>query len=116
MGWSEEPIQRVLYAADTLSGEMAAKLPFNRYLKKSLKSEVADICNISNTRYGGALTAGIFLGEFIDEHHRQKWAHIDIAGPAFVEHVWGENPVGASGAGVRLMVRLLEKLARGDSH
>jgi leucyl aminopeptidase len=116
MGFASEPIQRVLYASNTLSSEMATELPFNRFLKKSLKSEIADICNISNTRYGGAITAGIFLSEFIDEHHRERWAHIDIAGPAFVEHAWGENPPGASGAGVRTMIRLIEKLARGDSH
>jgi len=116
MGFNADPVNRVLYAADTLSGEMAARLPFNRYLKKTLKSEIADICNISNTRYGGAVTAGLFLSEFIDDHHRDKWAHIDIAGPAFVEHVWGENPHGASGAGVRMMIRLLEKLARDNSH
>ncbi len=116
MGYNNEPVSQVLYASNTLSGEMAASLPFNRYLKKTLKSEIADICNISNTRYGGAITAGMFLGEFIDEHHKDKWAHLDIAGPAFVEHTWGENPHGASGAGVRTIVRLLEKLARGDSH
>ncbi len=116
MGFGADPVNRVLYAADTLSGEMAARLPFNRYLKKTLKSEIADICNISNTRYGGAITAGMFLSEFIDEHHRDRWAHIDIAGPAFVEHPWGENPHGASGAGVRMMIRLLEKLSRGEEH
>ena len=89
------------------SGELATALDFNPYLKKTIKSEIADICNISNTRYGGAITAGQFLSEFIDEDHKDKWAHIDIAGPAFVEHAWGENPHGASGAGVRMMVKLL---------
>ncbi|HFS82631.1 MAG TPA: leucyl aminopeptidase, partial [Epsilonproteobacteria bacterium] len=93
-----------------------SKLIFNRYLGKTLKSEVADMSNISNTRYGGAITAGMFLSEFIDEAHQEKWAHIDIAGPAFVEHAWGENPSGASGAGVRLLLRLLEKLSRGEGH
>ncbi|ADV45877.1 leucyl aminopeptidase [Nitratifractor salsuginis] len=116
MGFGADPVNRVLYAANTLSGELATKLDFNRFLRKTLKSEIADICNISNTRYGGAITAGMFLGEFIDEDHKEKWAHIDIAGPAFVEHAWGENPHGASGAGVRMMTRLLEKLARGDAH
>lgn len=111
MGNSDRPKEMVLEAAKS-SGEFATKLDFNRYLKKTLKSEIADICNISNTRYGGAITAGQFLSEFIDEEHTEKWAHIDIAGPAFVEHVWGENPHGASGAGVRMMVKLLEKLAK----
>lgn len=94
------------------AGELATALDFNRYLKKTIKSEIADVCNISNTRYGGAITAGQFLSEFIDEDHADKWAHIDIAGPAFVEHAWGENPHGASGAGVRMMVKLLENLGK----
>ena len=111
MGNCDVPKDAVISAGKS-SGEFTTKLDFNRYLKKSLKSEIADICNISNTRYGGAITAGQFLEEFIDAEHKEKWAHIDIAGPAFVEHVWGENPHGASGAGVRMMLRLLEKLAK----
>ncbi len=111
MGNSNDPKDAYISAA-RISGEFATKLDFNRYLKKSLKSEIADICNISNTRYGGAITAGQFLEEFIDDEHKDKWAHIDIAGPAFVEHAWGENPHGASGAGVRTTLRFLEKLAK----
>ncbi|MEA3490897.1 MAG: leucyl aminopeptidase [Campylobacterota bacterium] len=116
MGNSNMPIDMVLNAANKISGEMATKLDFNHYLGKSLKSEVADISNVSNTRYGGAITAGMFLSEFIDEDHKDRWAHIDIAGPAFVEHAWGENPSGATGAGVRMMLRLIEKVSRGDGH
>jgi leucyl aminopeptidase len=52
------------------------------------------------------------LENFIDEDHKEKWVHIDIAGPAFVEHSWGENPHGASGAGVRMVTRFIEGLAR----
>jgi leucyl aminopeptidase len=111
MGFHDKPKKLLLEAAE-LSGEFVTKLDFNRYLKKTLKSEIADISNISNTRYGGAITAGQFLSEFIEKRNQDKWAHIDIAGPAFVEHEWGENPHGASGAGVRMMVRLLEKLAK----
>ncbi|MEA3455159.1 MAG: leucyl aminopeptidase [Campylobacterota bacterium] len=116
MGNSKMPVDMVLNAANKISGEFATKLDFNRYLSKTLRSEVADISNISNTRYGGAISAGMFLSEFIDEDHKDRWAHIDIAGPAFVEHAWGENPSGASGAGVRLMLRLIEKVSRGEGH
>ncbi len=105
-------IKDMIVKGANIAGEFATKLDFNRYLKKSLKSEVADICNISNTRYGGAVTAGLFLEEFIDEENRDKWVHIDIAGPAFVEHIWGENPYGASGVGVRTISRVLEALVR----
>jgi len=111
MGNSDIPKDMIIESAKS-SGELATKLDFNSYLKKTLKSEVADICNISNSRYGGAITAGQFLEEFIDEHHKDRWSHIDIAGPAFVEHTWGENPYGGSGAGVRMTIRVLEKLSR----
>ena len=90
-------------------GELTTTLPFNRYLKKTIKSEIADICNIANTRYGGAITAGIFLDKFIKDENKQKWVHIDIAGPAFVEKAWGYNPHGASGAGVRLAIAFMKK-------
>ncbi len=83
------------------SGELFATLQFNRYLKKLLKSTVADISNISSSRYGGAITAGLFLDNFVSEDLKQKWMHWDIAGPAFIEKAWGYNQAGASGAGVR---------------
>ena len=92
------------------SGELATTLPFNRYLKKTLKSEIADMSNISSTRYGGAITAGMFLDNFVKDENKDKWVHIDIAGPAFVESAWGYNPHGASGAGVRLALEFLKNI------
>jgi len=111
MGNCDVPKDMVVEAAKD-SGELVTKLDFNKHLRKCLKSNVADISNISNTPYGGAITAGIFLDNFIDKANKDKWVHIDIAGPAYVEHAWGENPIGGSGAGVRMMTRLLEKLAK----
>jgi leucyl aminopeptidase len=95
------------------SGELATSLPFNRYLKKTLKSEIADICNISNTKYGGAITAGMFLENFIKKENKQKWIHLDIAGPAYVESAWGYNPYGASGAGVRMTIEFFKNIIKG---
>ncbi len=86
------------------SGELVGTLPFNKYLKKLLKSSVADISNISSSRYGGAITAALFLDNFIKDEYKQKWLHIDIAGPAYIEKEWGYNQFGASGAGVRMCV------------
>ncbi|MFB1032931.1 MAG: leucyl aminopeptidase, partial [Aliarcobacter cryaerophilus] len=101
MGNCEELKHQALVSAQS-SGEYATKLDFNRYLKKCIKSEIADVCNISNTRYGGAITAGMFLDNFIYEENKNRWIHFDIAGPAFVENAWGSNPYGASGTGVRM--------------
>ena len=109
MGNSEELKQKALISCQN-SGEYATKLDFNRYLKKCIKSEIADVCNISNTRYGGAITAGMFLDNFIYSENKDKWIHFDIAGPAFVEKAWGYNPYGASGTGVRFAVEFVKNL------
>ena len=100
MGHSDVLKQAYLEASEK-SGELSGTLPFNKHLKKLIKSSVADISNISSSRYGGAITAGLFLDHFIDDAHKEKWLHLDIAGPAYVEKAWGYNPFGASGAGVR---------------
>ena len=104
MGFNED-IKNLVVQNGQKVAELYAPLPFNRYLPKLLKSNIADVCNIASSRYGGAITAGLFLSEFVE--NRDKWTHIDIAGPAFVEKEWGYNPHGASGAGVNMMLRLL---------
>ncbi|MDR1451267.1 MAG: leucyl aminopeptidase [Helicobacteraceae bacterium] len=109
MGFNDDLKESLLKAAEH-SGELAAKLPFNRHLKKLLKSEIADISNCASVRYGGAITAALFLSEFIEEKNRDKWAHLDVAGPSYVEKAWGVNQFGASGAAVRWVVDWLERL------
>jgi len=101
MGHDSELKHSMRKAADK-SGELTGVLPFNKYLKKLLKSNVADISNISSSRYGGAITAGLFLDNFIEEENKDKWLHLDIAGPAYLEKSWGYNQAGATGAGVRM--------------
>ncbi|MEA2065253.1 MAG: leucyl aminopeptidase [Patescibacteria group bacterium] len=104
MGFNAKLKKDIMQAADD-SGELSAELPFNKYLPKLLKSEIADINNLSSSNYGGAITAGLFLSEFIKKENREKWAHLDIAGPAYAEKEWGCNPYGASGAGVKMATR-----------
>jgi len=109
MGYNKKLIDLAIKTGEK-RGENFAYLPFNKHLAKLLKSNVADICNIASSRYGGALTAGLFLSNFIEEKNRDKWLHFDIAGPAFVEKEWGYNPHGASGFGVDSIVSLIENL------
>jgi len=101
MGHSSK-LKRSFVKSANNSGELTGTLPFNKYLKKILKSHIADISNIASSRYGGAITAGLFLDNFIEDENKDKWLHLDIAGPAFVEKDWGYNQHGASGAGVRM--------------
>jgi len=109
---NNEILKRNAVLAALKSGEYATTLDFNRYLRKTIKSEIADVCNIANTRYGGAITAGIFLDNFIYEENKDKWIHFDIAGPAFVEKAWGYNAHGGSGAGVRMTVEFIKSLGK----
>jgi leucyl aminopeptidase len=98
----------ILSAAED-AGDLMAPLPFNKHLRKLIKSEVADISNCSSSRYGGAITAAMFLDEFIYDENKQKWVHLDIAGPAYVEKAWDYNPHGASGTPVRTIVEFIKK-------
>ena len=109
MGHSDE-LKSKMISASKKSGELSAELPFNRYLKKLLKSNVADISNISSSRYGGAITAGLFLDNFVSDEMKDRWLHLDIAGPAYVEKPWGYNQIGASGAGVRMALYFMKDM------
>ncbi len=111
MGFNKDIIQKAIEVGEK-RGEHFAYLPFNKYLPKLLKSNVADISNIASSRYGGALTAGLFLSNFIEEENKDKWTHFDIAGPAFVEKEWGYNPHGASGFGVDSIISFLQSFYR----
>jgi leucyl aminopeptidase len=81
-------------------------LPFDDNMKENLKSKVADLKNIGN-RWGGAITAGMFLEEFVGDI---PWIHIDIAGPAYNEKAWGYHPGGATGIGVRSLLHYISSL------
>ena len=67
-------------------------------------SSVADMKNIGGS-YGGTLTAGLILGEFVADGI--PWAHLDIAGPAFADSDDGEVVTGGTGFGVRLLIDLI---------
>ena len=109
MGHSHK-LKHDMSKAGTASGELISSLPFNRHLKKLLKSEIADISNVSSKPYGGAITAGMFLDKFILEENKNKWMHFDIAGSAYTESAWDCNVYGGTGAGVRLMSNFLKNI------
>lgn len=104
MGNNQEFIDELLKVAE-LAGERMWQLPFHDELRDKLKSDVADLKNIGG-RYGGTITAGMFLEPFVNSI---PWVHIDIAGPAFNEKGWSYNPKGATGFGVRTLLRYLIK-------
>ena len=106
MGNDPRLVARVVDVAAE-SGEKMWPLPlYDEYLEM-MSSDVADLQN-SGGRWGGALTAGLFLQEFVDE--KVSWAHLDIAGPAFLEKETPMARKGGTGAGVRTLLRYLTTL------
>ncbi len=103
---NDDALSTAILDASKQAGEKMWPLPLEKNYKKLIASEIADVKNIGG-RYGGAITAGLFLQEFVEEGI--PWAHIDIAGPAFNEHA-SKNVYegkGATGAGVRTLIEYL---------
>jgi leucyl aminopeptidase len=105
MGNDEDLINQVRAAAQT-AGEQVWHLPLPDEYADHLRSEVADLKNIGKPMQAGTLIGGLYLRNFVGEI---PWAHLDIAGPAFSEEGDGwYNAKGATGMGVRTLVRLLQ--------
>jgi len=90
-------------AAGERAGEDMWRLPLPEALKEQLKSPIADMRN-TGERWGGAITAGLFLSEFTEG---QRWVHVDIAGPAMVRKPFGVNDEGGSGYAVAALLEFL---------
>jgi len=101
-GSNQQLVDQVTGAAGT-TDEPAWQLPLerNRY-RKLLDSDVADMKNVGGP-YGGAITAAVFLSEFVGD---VPWAHIDIAGPMKVDGDESWRTKGATGYGTRLLIEL----------
>jgi leucyl aminopeptidase len=91
-------------------GENAWAMPLPEELKDDLKSNVADLANVSGSRFAGMLVAGTFLREFVADG--VQWAHIDVAAPAYnTGGPWGYTPKGGTGVPTRTMFAVLEDIA-----
>ncbi len=90
------------------TGELMWRMPLLEELKDQMKSDVADLKHTGD-RYGGSITAALFLREFIGTV--KNWVHCDIAGPAMGDRVNGWNPKGATGHAVLSFVALCERAA-----
>jgi len=104
---SDSEVASTVLEAAARAGEHFWEMPLFRDYKKSIESDLADLKNVSGSRYGGAITAALFLSSYVDD---SKWAHLDIAGPARWRETAGEQVKGASGVGVRTLVELARGL------
>lgn len=100
---SQELASRMIACGDE-SGEDFWQLPLHDDYKELLKSNTADLKNISGGKWGGAITAALFLEEFI---LTPKWVHLDIAGPAFADKQNVDSSFGGVGFGVRTLLRFV---------
>ncbi len=106
-GNDQDLVDKVLKAAEK-SGERMWQMPMPEEYKEQNKSEIANVKNTGN-RYGGAITAALFLAEFVANI---PWVHIDIAGTAFSTKESGYIVKGATGVGVRTLIELALSAAK----
>lgn len=104
---NDELAQKLIECGERV-GERLWRLPEWDDYKELIRSEWADMKN-SGGRWGGAISAALFLKEFVN---CPSWAHLDIAGTAYTEHETAREGRGATGAGVRVTVAFLESLSR----
>ncbi len=98
-------LQSQVEAAAARAGELLWPLPMHAHFAEQIRSKVADIKNVGEGRWGGAITAAKFLEEFVDA---TPWVHLDIAGPAFYDSAKNHMDAGGTGIMVRTLVELVE--------
>jgi leucyl aminopeptidase len=110
---NDDHLRDAVVDAARRAGEAMWPMPLPADLAKGLESPVADLANVpSDSRGGGMLVAGLFLQEFVPAGVR--WAHLDIAGPAFNQSgPHGYTPKGGTGAATRTLVQIAQDMADG---
>ncbi|GFP89361.1 leucine aminopeptidase 3 chloroplastic [Phtheirospermum japonicum] len=96
-----DDLSKEVFEASEISGEKLWRMPMEESYWETMKSGVADMVNTGG-RQGGAITAALFLKQFVDE--KVQWMHIDIAGP-----VWNDKKKNATGFGISTMVEWVLK-------
>ena len=102
---NDDDLSAEIIASATAVGEAMWPLPLVEEYRPLIDSTVADLKNLGG-RFGGAITAGLFLQEFVTKGI--PWAHLDIAGPAFLDTDQPLGPKGGTGFAVRTLVEFIE--------
>ena len=100
---NHQPLADTMIRCGREAGENLWQLPLVKEYREEIKSSVADIKNLGGSS-GGAITAATILHEFVGDI---PWAHLDIAGPAFLDKEGLTCPKGGTGFGVRTILRFL---------
>lgn len=96
---SDDLAKEILQASET-AGEKIWRMPLEEKYFDGLKATHADMKN-TGPRPGGSITAALFLKQFVKD---TAWAHLDVAGPVWVDKPSGYHNAGATGYGVRTLV------------
>ncbi len=102
---NNQPLCDAVSQAANEEGEPVWQLPMFDLYDEKVKSKVADIKNVGEGRWGGAITAAKFLENFVGD---TPWLHIDIAGPAFDDSSKPHRDAGASGVMVRTLLNWVQ--------
>ncbi|WKG11204.1 leucyl aminopeptidase [Nocardia sp. PE-7] len=90
-------------------GENGWAMPLPAELRADLNSKVADLANVAPHRWGGMLSAALFLKDFVPEG--VQWAHLDVAGPAYnTGGPFGYIGKGGTGVPVRTLITVIEEI------
>jgi leucyl aminopeptidase len=106
MGTDRDLVRRIERSGEN-HGEPFWELPLVEEYREALRTPYADVNNIAAGGLAGAITAGLFLREFVPPG--AAWAHLDIAGPMFKDKEWKYFDAGAIGFGVKTLVDLCER-------
>ncbi len=101
----DERLAARLNQAGKVTYERVWRLPLWDEYARDIKSDVADLRNVTNTGEAGTITAAKFLEEFTEG---LTWAHLDIAGTAWTDRDKAYIPKGAVGIGIRLLVQFMD--------
>lgn len=102
---NNEALAQEIYKTSQSEGEDAWIMPMHQPYMSKMKGGMADLKNVTGMGYGGAITAALFLSEFVE---KTPWLHLDIAGSSFNEsEPTPTRPRGGTGWGIRTILSWL---------
>ena len=105
---NRDDMAEAFYKTSLITGEKFWHMPMNdENLRKKIKSPVADVINSTGTRYGGAITAAMFLENFVDK--KTPWIHLDIAATDFAKEPYSYYVKGATAYGTRSIAYFIKE-------
>lgn len=103
---NDQDLVDALIATSKEVGERFWQLPVSEEYSKMIKSDIADIKNIGPRGKAGTIMGAVFIQEFID---KAKWAHLDIAGTAWMDSAKSHQSKGPTGVAIRTLLKFVEK-------